>query len=49
MRIEERTGWNLDDAALRFALGMAVRIVQSAQEIGTSEPSLAQHVAPADR
>lgn len=30
-RIEERTGWNLEDPALRFAIGMAVRIVQRAQ------------------
>lgn len=48
-RIEERTGWNLDDPALRFALGMAVRIVQHAQESVSVEPSLAHHVAPADR
>lgn len=48
-RIEARTGWNLDDAALRFALGMAVRIVQSAQGLAPTETSLAHHVAPTDR
>jgi DNA-binding PucR family transcriptional regulator len=30
-RIEQRTGWRLSDPLLRFALGLAVRIVQSAQ------------------
>jgi DNA-binding PucR family transcriptional regulator len=48
-RMEERTGWNLEDASLRFALGIAVRIVQHAQESVAMEPSLAHHVAPADR
>jgi hypothetical protein len=31
-RIEERTGWRLADPMLRFSLGVALRIVQSAQE-----------------
>ena len=48
-RMEERTGWNLEDPSLRFALGIAVRIVQHAQESAAMEPSLAHHVAPADR
>lgn len=33
-RIEAMSGWNLDDPTIRFALGMAVRIVQSAQQQG---------------
>ncbi|CAN5764096.1 hypothetical protein BH24CHL8_BH24CHL8_04530 [soil metagenome] len=48
-RIEERTGWNLEDPSLRFALGIALRIVRYAQEPTPPEPSLAHHVAPADR
>jgi len=48
-RIEERTGWNLEDASLRFALGIAIRIVRSAQDTGVAEPSLAQHVTPSER
>jgi hypothetical protein len=31
-RIEQRTGWRLSDAALRFSLAIAVRLVQSAQD-----------------
>lgn len=31
-RIEQATGWQLSDATLRFSLGLAVRLVQSAQE-----------------
>jgi hypothetical protein len=31
-RIEAATGWSLDDPDLRLALGMALRIVQSAQD-----------------
>jgi PucR family transcriptional regulator, purine catabolism regulatory protein len=30
-RIEQLTGWQLSDATLRFSLGLAVRLVQSAQ------------------
>ncbi len=35
-RIEERTGWDLHDPSLRLALGIALRIVQSAQDSGAS-------------
>ena len=31
-RIREQTGWDLDDPDLRLALGVALRIVQSAQD-----------------
>jgi hypothetical protein len=31
-RIEDRTGWRLSDPLLRFSLGVAVRVVQSAQD-----------------
>ncbi|MEJ7753125.1 MAG: helix-turn-helix domain-containing protein [Candidatus Limnocylindrales bacterium] len=48
-RMEERTGWNLEDASLRFALGIAIRIVRSAQDTGVAEPSLGQHVTPSER
>lgn len=34
-RIEERTGWRLDDPDLRLALAMAVRIVQNDQQDGS--------------
>jgi DNA-binding PucR family transcriptional regulator len=33
-RIEERSGWHLSDPMLRFALALAVRLVQNAQEPG---------------
>jgi PucR family transcriptional regulator, purine catabolism regulatory protein len=38
-RIEERTGWRLADPTLRFALAVAVRIVQSAQEQSAETPA----------
>jgi DNA-binding PucR family transcriptional regulator len=31
-RIREQTGWDLADPDLRLALGVAVRIMQSAQD-----------------
>jgi len=34
-RIEERTGWRLDDPDLRLALALAVRIVQNDQQDGS--------------
>lgn len=48
-RIESSTGWNLEDPALRVALGMALRIVRSAQDEGIPEPSLTHHVLPGER
>ena len=33
-RLETITGWRLDDADLRFALALAVRLVQNAQTLG---------------
>ncbi len=33
-RLEAITGWRLDDADLRFALALAVRLVQNAQTLG---------------
>ena len=33
-RLEAITGWRLDDADLRFALALAVRLVQNAQSLG---------------
>jgi hypothetical protein len=43
-RIEQRSGWQLSDARLRFTLALAVRLVQNAQgseeEQGGSEPRM---------
>jgi PucR family transcriptional regulator, purine catabolism regulatory protein len=36
--LEARTGWSLADPELRFALSIAVRVVQSAQQLTPSEP-----------
>ena len=38
-RIEQRTGWQLSDAGLRFSLALAVRLVQSAQEDEEDSPN----------
>ncbi|MBA3850916.1 MAG: helix-turn-helix domain-containing protein [Chloroflexi bacterium] len=48
-RIEERTGWNMDDPSLRFALGLALRMVQHAQGRTTQEPSLSGNALRAER